>query len=270
MNSTEKEQIREAIRSRYATLAAGAQTGPSLGCRLCGAPPVSRYSEQIGYSEKELEKLPEGADMGLGCGNPRAIAALKPGETVLDLGSGAGIDCLLAGERVGSSGRVIGVDMTPEMIARAKENARRAEAGNVEFRLGSIERLPVADASVDVIISNCVVNLSPEKGAAFAEALRVLRPGGRLAVSDIVALEPLPEEVRKDLKMVSSCVGGAETADRVKAMLREAGFSRVSVDVEGKSAAFIRNWFPGAGLEKWIASAAITAVKPFFDPGSKK
>jgi SAM-dependent methyltransferase len=257
------KHIREAIRSRYGKLASGTQSEGSLGCRLCQPHAPSQYSRDLGYSDRDLEKLPEGADMGLGCGNPQALASLKPGETVLDLGSGAGIDCFLAADRVGSRGRVIGVDMTPGMIERARQNARRAGVENVEFRHGTIERLPVSDDSVDVILSNCVVNLSPDKPAAFAEAFRVLKPGGRLAISDIVATEPLPDSVRTDLKMVSSCIGGAVTVEQLETMLKEAGFQSVSVAVQPESAAFIRNWLPGSGLEGQVASAAITAVKPF-------
>ncbi len=262
MTANEKEQIRKEIRSRYGRLASGADTGGSLACRLCQAPSLSAYSRDLGYSARDLEKVPEGADLGLGCGNPQALAALKPGETVLDLGSGAGIDCFLAADRVGPRGRVIGVDMTPDMIDRARENARRAGVRNVAFRLGAIEKLPVSDGSVDVIISNCVVNLSPDKPAAFAEAFRVLKPGGRLAVSDIVATEPLPDSVRTDLKMVSSCIGGAEPVQVLEEMLKRVGFERVSVRVRPESAAFIRRWLPDSGLETRIASADVSATKP--------
>ena len=177
MGTDEKQEILSAIRSRYAGLASGAKKAETLACRLCGTPPASAYSRGLGYSPRDLERLPAGADLGLGCGNPQTLARLEPGETVLDLGSGAGIDCFLAADRVGSEGRVIGVDMTPEMVDRARQNAKKAAVANVEFRLGTIERLPVSDGSVDVIISNCVVNLSADKSAAFAEAFRVLKPG---------------------------------------------------------------------------------------------
>jgi ubiquinone/menaquinone biosynthesis C-methylase UbiE len=178
----------------------------------------------IGYSEAELAAVPEGANLGLGCGNPQAIAALKPGETVLDLGSGAGFDCFLAARQVGPAGHVIGVDMTPEMIRRARDNAAKAGLANVEFRLGEIEYLPVADASVDVVISNCVINLSPEKLQVFREAFRVLRPGGRLALSDIVATAELPAAVRDDLTLFTGCMAGAAHIDELEQMLSEVGF----------------------------------------------
>ena len=270
MSGSEKQHIREAIRSRYANLATGAGAKGTLACRLCQTPSLSGYSQDLGYSKADLKELPSGADMGLGCGNPQRLADLKPGETVLDLGSGAGIDCFLAAGRVGPEGRVIGVDMTPEMIERARENARKAGAANVEFRLGTIERLPVSDNVVDVIISNCVVNLSTDKPAAIAEAFRVLKPGGRLAISDIVALERLPESIRADLQMVSSCIGGAETVERLRDILDRTGFEQVSVAVLPESAAFIRNWLPESGLENRVASAAVTAVKPFSNLRSEK
>jgi SAM-dependent methyltransferase len=270
MGTDEKQEMLSAIRSRYADLAAGAKKAETLSCRLCGTPPVSAYSQDLGYSARELEWLPAGADLGLGCGNPQTLARLEPGETILDLGSGAGIDCFLAADRVGPDGRVIGVDMTPEMIDRARQNAQKAAVANVEFRLGTIERLPVSDDSVDVIISNCVVNLSTDKPAAFAEAFRVLKPGGRLAISDIVALEPLAEAVRTDLSLVSSCVGGAETVERLEAILNRVGFEQVSVKVRPESAAFISNWLPESGLETQIASAEVTGVKPFLGQGPKK
>ena len=197
--------------------------------------------------------------MGLGCGNPTAMASLKPGETVLDLGSGGGIDCFLAASAVGETGKVIGVDMTPEMVSRARENAEKAGLKNVEFRLGEIEHLPAEDKSVDAIISNCVINLSPEKDKVFREAYRVLKPGGRLAVSDMVATAPLPEEVRKDLSLISACVGGAERVESIKRMLEETGFEEVKVTPLEASRDFIREWLPGKGLENALASARIEA-----------
>ena len=200
--------------------------------------------------------------MGLGCGNPTAMASLKPGETVLDLGSGGGIDCFLAASAVGATGKVIGVDMTPDMVSKARENAEKAGVKNVEFRLGEIEHLPVEDSSVDAIISNCVINLSPEKDKVFREAYRVLKPGGRLAVSDIVATAPLPEEVRKDLSLISACVGGAERVESIKKMLEETGFEDVKVTPLEASRDFIRKWLPGTGLENALASARIEAIKP--------
>jgi ubiquinone/menaquinone biosynthesis C-methylase UbiE len=217
---------------------------------------------QIGYSPEEVQAVPVGADLGLGCGNPQAIAALQPGETVLDLGSGAGFDCFLAVRQVGPTGQVIGVDMTAEMVAKAREHAGEAGYFNVEFRLGEIEHLPVADASVDVIISNCVINLSPDKPMVFREAFRVLKPGGRLAISDIVTTAPLPEEVRNDLALYAGCIAGAATIAELEAMLRESGFDNIRIQPKDESRRFIREWAPGRKIEDYIASASIEAVKP--------
>jgi ubiquinone/menaquinone biosynthesis C-methylase UbiE len=200
--------------------------------------------------------------MGLGCGNPQAIASLRPGETVLDLGCGGGFDCFLAAKAVGESGRVIGVDMTPEMISKARQNAVKAGVSNVEFRLGEIENLPVADNSVDVIISNCVINLSPDKARVYKEAFRVLKRRGRLAISDIVATAPLPEEVKRDLALYAACVAGAAQMDDLRAMLRQAGFIRIRVTPKDRSRELIRGWAPGRNLEDFIVSANIEAVKP--------
>jgi ubiquinone/menaquinone biosynthesis C-methylase UbiE len=203
-----------------------------------------------------------GSDLGLGCGNPHAIAALRPGETVLDLGSGAGFDSFLAARQVGKTGRVIGVDMTPEMVAKARELAGTDEYSNVEFRLGEIENLPVADSSVDVIMSNCVINLSPDKRRVFREAFRVLRPGGRLAISDVIATAPLPEAVRNDLALHSSCIGGAVTIAELETILRESGFHNIRIHPKDESREFIRQWAPGRTIEDYVASAIIEAVKP--------
>jgi SAM-dependent methyltransferase len=200
--------------------------------------------------------------MGLGCGNPQAIAALQPGEVVLDLGAGGGFDCFLAAKRVGKKGRVIGVDMTPDMVSKARLNATKAKATNVEFRLGEIEHLPVADGEVDVIISNCVINLSPDKAAVLREAFRVLRKGGRIAISDVVATAKMPRALAKDVAALTGCVAGAAQVDDLRAMLADAGFKGIDVDVSEESRAFIREWFPGTGAEKVVASAKITARKP--------
>jgi arsenite methyltransferase len=214
----------------------------------------------MGYTEEDLASVPEGADLGLGCGNPQAIAALRPGETVLDLGSGAGIDCFLAASRVGPAGRVIGVDMTPEMVTKARANASRISASNVEFRLGEIEHLPVADASVDAIISNCVINLSPDKGAVFREAMRVLKPGGRLAVSDVVATQAIPQEVADSVEALTGCIAGAAAVGTIRAMLADAGFEGITVDPRPDSGAIIAQCLPGA--ERFLASALIEGRKP--------
>jgi SAM-dependent methyltransferase len=195
--------------------------------------------------------------MGLGCGNPGAIASLRPGETVLDLGAGGGFDAFLAARAVGPTGKVIGVDMTPDMVTLARANARKVNATNVDFRLGEIEHLPVADATVDVILSNCVINLSPEKQAVFDEAFRVLRVGGRLAISDVVAIAPIPEPLRNEAAAVCGCIGGAASLDEVKAMLAKAGFKSIEVTLAPNSAAIVDSWMPGAS--KFIASATIEA-----------
>lgn len=219
-------------------------------------------SHALGYSADEQSSVPEGANLGLGCGNPQAIAALRPGETVLDLGSGAAFDCFLAARQVGASGRVIGVDMTPQMVSRARENAQKVEARNVQFRLGEIERLPVRDASVDVVLSNCVINLSPDKPQVFREAFRVLRPGGRLAISDVVALRPIPDELRTEGAALSACVGGAVEVEPLKAMLVAAGFEQIQIVVRRESKAFIEGWMPGSDVGELVSSATIEAVKP--------
>jgi SAM-dependent methyltransferase len=214
----------------------------------------------MGYSAEELAAAPQGADLGLGCGNPQAIAALRPGETVLDLGSGGGFDCFLAAKRVGKGGAVIGVDMTPEMVTKARDNARRVQAANVEFRLGEIEHLPVADDSVDVILSNCVINLSPDKGAVFREAFRVLKAGGRLAISDVVALRDLPRELAQNVEAMTGCVAGSAKVSEIERLLRDAGFEDVRVVLQPESRAIIAQCLPGA--EGYVTSATIEGKKP--------
>ncbi len=218
------DEIRQYVRDRYkqiATLPAGQDGCCDSGCG-CLETPVdhNQIAAQMGYSQAELSVVPEGANLGLGCGNPQAIAALKDGETVLDLGSGGGFDCFLAARQVGPRGKVIGVDMTPEMIAKARHNVRQGEYRHVEFRLGEIENLPVADSSVDCIISNCVINLSPDKPQVFREAFRVLQPGGRLAISDIVTTAELPTEIKEDMNSLSGCISGASSISHLEAMLK--------------------------------------------------
>jgi len=205
--------------------------------------------------------VPDGADMGLGCGNPRAIASLRNGETVLDLGSGGGFDAFLAAQEVGREGRVIGVDMTPAMVSKARDNAEKAQFGNVEFRLGEIENLPVADSCIDVIISNCVINLSPDKDRVFREAQRVLKPGGRLAISDVVASADLPESMRNDPYLHSACVAGASKIEDLEALLHAAGFVDIRIEPKDESREFIRDWAPGSGVEDYVISAVIEARK---------
>ncbi|MBM3132509.1 MAG: arsenite methyltransferase, partial [Chloroflexi bacterium] len=197
-----------------------------------------------------------------GCGNPQAIAALKPGETVLDLGSGGGFDCFLAAPKVGPDGKVIGVDMTPEMLSKARETAARNGYANVEFRLGEIEHLPVADSSVDVILSNCVINLSPDKERVFEEAFRVLKPGGRLAIMDMVSIAPLPRELASDPTLYCGCIGGAALIADLEHMLKEAGFEHIRIKPKDESREFIREWSPQHRIEDYVVSASIEAVKP--------
>jgi arsenite methyltransferase len=255
METQDNDQIRTDVRTAYAKVAKGAG-GCSVGC--CGTDGAGSLA--MGYSKEDLASVPDGADMGLGCGNPQAIAALSPGETVLDLGSGGGFDCFLASKRVGRTGRVIGVDMTPEMVTKARENARRVEATNVEFRLGEIEHLPVPDATVDAILSNCVINLSPDKRAVFKEAFRVLKPGGRLAISDVVMVKPMPRELAESVEALTGCVAGAAPLDELRSFLAEAGFESVRIEPRPESGAIIGQCMPGA--EDFVASATIEATKP--------
>jgi SAM-dependent methyltransferase len=252
------DKVREAVREHYGKVAALDQPGCAPGC--CGG--GAQSSLRLGYTEEDLAALPAGADLGLGCGNPQAIADLRPGETVIDLGSGAGFDCFLAARKVGPSGKVVGIDMTASMVSKARENAQRAKVQGVEFRLGEIEHLPVADAFADVILSNCVINLVPDKKAAFTEAFRVLKPGGRLAISDVVTTAPMPAELQSQVAALTGCVSGASSADDLRAILLDAGFSSVRIDVKPESREFIRDWIPGSGSENYIASATIEAVKP--------
>jgi SAM-dependent methyltransferase len=261
MESGENDFVREQVRNRYTEIAKTNDSCCSSSCCTPSSLDSGNFSTRLGYSEDELAIVPDGSNMGLGCGNPQVIAALQPGEVVLDLGSGGGFDCFLAARQVGADGRVIGVDMTPEMIAKARANARKSEFENVEFRLGEIEYLPVADSSIDIIISNCVINLSPAKEQVFREAYRVLRPQGRLAVSDVVAISQLPENVKRSLDAHCGCVAGAATVAEIEQMLRQAGFVKILVDVQQSSDQFIRDWFPGSGVESYVRSAAITAYK---------
>jgi SAM-dependent methyltransferase len=248
------DQVRVAVREVYARAAEGVGVP---GC--CGAAPAA--SLQLGYTPEDLAAVPEGANLGLGCGNPQAIAGLRPGETVLDLGSGAGFDAFLAARQVGPTGHILGVDMTPAMITKARANAARLGAANVEFRLGEIEHLPVADSSVDCVISNCVINLSPDKAAVFREAFRVLRPGGRLAISDVVATAPIPETVKDRLEAFTGCIAGAAHIEDLTSELRAAGFVDARVVPRAEASACICDWMPGSGAENFVASATIEARK---------
>jgi arsenite methyltransferase len=225
-----KESIRKQVRERYAQVAREPQSccGPASSC--CGSSNSAKgIAEKIGYNEEDLTSVPRDSNLGLGCGNPVALASLKPGETVLDLGSGAGFDCFLAAARVGATGRIIGVDMTPEMLMKARENARKGGYTNVEFRLGEIEHLPVADHSVDVILSNCVINLSIDKAQVFREAFRVLKSNGRLMVSDVMLLKPLPEFLQQSVPAYVGCIAGAMQKDEYIQTVRKAGFQDVHI-----------------------------------------
>lgn len=248
----ESEKIRKFVRDRYAGIASrgGSCCGSGGDCGSRGT--ASVLSKGIGYSEEEARSVPEGADLGLGCGNPTALASLAVGETVLDLGSGAGFDCFLAARKVGEKGRVIGVDMTPEMIGKAKGNAKKGGFGNVEFRLGEIENLPVADASVDVILSNCVINLSTEKEKVFTEAYRVLRPGGRVMISDLVLTRELPEPVRSSLEAYAGCIGGAIPLPEYIGLMESAGFRDIRIE---KEKAFDILSDEGEAYGKWFVDA---------------
>ena len=247
--------IRDTVRERYGKVAEMTGGEPSGCCGSdCGCG-TTVSMEGLGYSAEQKEAIPEGADLGLGCGNPLGHAAVTPGETILDLGSGAGIDAFLAARETGPGGRVIGVDMTASMLTRARGNASKGGFQNVEFRLGEIENLPVADGTVDVIISNCVINLSPDKARVFAEALRALRPGGRMVVSDLVLVAPLPEAVRTSIEAYVGCVAGASTKDDYLALMRGAGFERMEV-LEEKSYGVA-----GFGPDEATAEATLRAVR---------
>ncbi len=225
-----EEEIKKAVREGYGKIAERRSPGCAPANSCCGSQDfVQDISKKIGYSEEELKVVPEGANLGLGCGNPVALASLKPGETVLDLGSGAGFDCFLAANQVGKAGKVIGVDMTAEMLDKARENARKGSYENVEFRLGEIENLPVADDQADIIISNCVINLSPDKKRVFQEAFRALKPGGRLMVSDIVLLKALPKEIKNSVAAYIGCLAGAESKKDYLGAIQEAGFQETRV-----------------------------------------
>jgi SAM-dependent methyltransferase len=226
----EEEKVKKIVREGYAKIAKKDNSCCAQADTSCCISETSEeVSRRIGYSTSEIESVPEGANLGLGCGNPVALASLKEGETVLDLGSGGGFDCFLAANRIGKSGKVIGVDMTPEMIDKARENARKSTYKNVEFRLGEIENLPVADDTADVVISNCVINLSPDKKRVFEEAFRVLKSSGRLMVSDIVLLKELPKIVKENVRAYVGCVAGAEMKDKYLQLIKEAGFEKVKI-----------------------------------------
>jgi ubiquinone/menaquinone biosynthesis C-methylase UbiE len=261
----DETQIKEMVRARYGGIAAANEASccaPSPSS-CCGPGATSQdKARRMGYSDAELAAVPEGANLGLGCGNPQAIAAMQPGEVVVDLGSGAGFDCFLAARQVGDAGLVIGVDMTHEMLKKARDNAARVGARNVEFRLGELEHLPVADNTADVVISNCVINLVPDKAQVFREAFRVLKSGGRLAVSDVINVAPLPDELRADPALLCGCVAGAAPAERIEGWLRQAGFVDMRVTPNFESREMVASWASGQGVENYIASAMVEARKP--------
>ena len=250
------ETVREEVRRRYGATAREESSSCTNEC--C----TSTDANALGYSAEETAVAPEASNLGLGCGNPLAIASLRAGQVVLDLGSGAGFDCFLAARAVGPSGKVIGVDMTHEMLSKARENAQKNGFTNVEFRLGEIEALPVADYSIDVIISNCVINLSPEKQRVFDEAFRVLKPEGRLAVADMLATAPLPDEIKTDWAAYTGCMAGASQITELQRMLEASGFKNINIAPKDSSMSFIREWLPGKRIEDYLVSATIEAVKP--------
>lgn len=264
----DKTDLKELVRQRYGNIAVNGQNRgccaatESSCCDTATPPTAENMSGRMGYSAAELAAAPEGANLGLGCGNPQAIAEMKPGEVVVDLGSGAGFDCFLASGQVGPTGHVIGVDMTHEMLKKARGNAAKVGATNVEFRLGEIEHLPIADSTADVVISNCVVNLSPDKPQVFCEAFRVLKPGGRVAISDVVNMAPLPERLASNPELLCGCVVGAAPATDVERWLSEAGFADIRIDAKPESRDLIKDWAPGSGVENFVVSATITARKP--------
>ena len=266
MKTMKDEEIKKAVRKNYGEIAKAKNAcscwHPSSCCGTETPPTPEDMSANIGYSEEEIAKAPEGANMGLGCGNPQTIASLQAGETVVDLGSGGGFDCFLAAKAVGKNGQVIGVDMTPEMVSKARENAAKGGYDNVDFRLGEIENLPVPDSSVDVIISNCVINLSTDKEKVYKEAFRVLRSAGRLAIMDIVVTAELPDEIRENITLYTGCVAGAQQMDNLERILEKAGFKDICIRPRDKSREVIRKWVPGSRIEDYIVSAAIEAIKP--------
>lgn len=299
MENMEKEKIRQTVRETYGKIARNNNTELEKKQKMsCCGPETVTISEQMnaccsraetqpadcaeasccgpadvnvekmmaymGYAEEDLENAPEGANMALGCGNPVALASLKPGETVVDLGSGGGFDCFLSAKAVGDTGHVIGVDMTPDMITKARGNAEKVGSANVEFRLGEIENLPIADNTADIVMSNCVINLSPDKSAVYKEAFRVLKPGGRLAISDVVATAKLPKKAQEDLALVAACVGGAATIEETRQILKETGFQDIAIQPNKKSRELIREWDPGKSenVGDYVVSAYIKGMKP--------
>jgi len=261
-NPIHEDQIRQQVRDRYGAIARSEETGCGCAPSCCSPAASPTAPEKLGYQAGEAESVPAGAEMGLGCGNPTVIASIQAGETVVDLGSGGGFDCFLASRQTGPAGHVIGVDMTPEMISKARANAAKGGFTNTEFRLGEIENLPIADNTADLVISNCVINLSPNKPCVFREVFRVLKPGGRVAISDIVATAPLPEELKSDFAAYTGCVAGASPVADIEQALRDAGFTAIEVGIKDGSRQFINDRVPGKKAGDFVASATIQARKP--------
>lgn len=268
MNQNNENTIREAVKNQYRKIAE--ISGLTCGCNTtgcCNAPnklaqeQLIHLSNTMGYSKDDLISAPEGSNLALGCGNPQAIASLNEGDSVLDLGSGGGFDCFLAARKVGPTGKVLGIDMTPEMIKKATENARKGQYHQVKFQLAEIEHLPIPNACFDVIISNCVINLSTNKPQVFREIFRVLRPGGRLAISDVVATSVLPEPVRNDLNMISACIAGVTPINHLKKILSTIGFKEIQILTHANTEEIIHDWAPGLNPEKYTQSASISAIK---------
>lgn len=274
-----QHETRDTVRAGYAQIATAKSSGCGCGAGGCtGAATVTPtdVAAAIGYAKEDLSTLPDGANMGLGCGNPTALAALAPGEVVVDLGSGGGLDCFIAGQRVGPTGRVIGVDMTAEMLGKARDGLKiyqeRSGLSNVEFRLGEIEHLPLPDASVDVVISNCVVNLSPDKQQVWHDVARVLKPGGRVAISDLALLQPLPDDVRTDIEALIGCIAGAELVDTTRAQVEAAGLTNIELNIRADYMQAMDTWQDpmykriaerlGGNVGEYVTSLEVRATKP--------
>lgn len=255
-------KIKEEVKRAYGQIATSNSSccGESTCCTPTGN--LEEFSNKLGYSIEELKFVPENSNLGLGCGNPQAIASIKKGEIVLDLGSGTGFDCFLASRQVGIEGKVIGVDMTPQMIEKANYNREKGNFSNVEFKFGEIENLPIDNENIDVIISNCVINLSPDKKKVFNEAFRVLKKGGRIAISDIISKKEMPKEIKMDLEAHSACISGASSLEEVETMLKNAGFIKIKIEPKSESKKFIQDWSKKYDSENYIISASITAEKP--------
>lgn len=266
MSCLDESQIKDNVKNCYGQLAVESSNQKSFGnpYSCCGATcfPQKEYDKVLGYTDEELNSVPDEAMLGLGCGNPTAFAQLKEGQTVLDLGSGAGFDCFIARRKVGETGRVIGIDMTMAMIEKARSIAEKNGYKNVEFRHGEIEAIPVEDNTVDVIISNCVVNLSPSKDKVYKESFRVLKPGGKIVISDVVATSPLPDWIKTNQELYNGCMAGASTLDELNTYLNNAGFKCININVNESSRQFIKNWESTGEVQNYVASATIQAIKP--------